>query len=174
MRFRLRVLILFLCSLFAGQTYSQYLSARLDDLYRYVETTDSLAMRSQKLFYLEKFLKDDYNYKETWRYTTKAGKVVFFQVEYMLDSTEFTEVYYLDRGRLICSEEYETVNHSFRDDRLKFGSILYFESAIPKHIVMLGQRSTYSWRMSDPGDMALSRFSKRFSELKRHMPMLPE
>lgn len=152
--------------------FSQYSSSRLNELYRYVEQADSVAFKSQKTFYLEKFLKDDYNYRETWRFSQNAGKIVYFQVDYILDSIEFTEVYYLNRGNLVCSEEYEKVNYTLAEDKLKFGSILYFDSATPRHVVVLGRRS-YNWRMSDPGDLALMRFEKRFSELKRHIPMLP-
>lgn len=152
--------------------FSQSRSSQLDKLYQYVEQADSLAIKSQKTFYLEKFLKDDHVYRETWRYSANEDKVVFFQVDYMLDSMEFTEVYYINRGRLVCSEEYEKINYSSMEDRLNFGSILYFESAVPRHVVMLG-RQRYDWKMSDPGYAALTRFSKRYSELKRHIPMLP-
>jgi hypothetical protein len=173
MRFRIRDVMFSLVYFLPMLAVSQYPSGRLDELYRYVEVTDSLATRSQRTFYLEKYLKDDFNYKETWRYTTNGGKIVFFQVDYLLDSTEYTEVYYLNRGRLVCSEEYETENLPFMDDRLRFGSILYFESATPRHIVMLG-RKKQSWRMTEPGDLALTRFAKRYTELRRHIPMLPD
>lgn len=168
----LRVFVFFGLLIFPLSVFSQHHSGRLNELYRFVEQADSLSVRSQKTFFLEKFLKDDYNYKETWRYSVDGDRVVYFQVDYILDSTEFTEVYYINRGRLVCSEEYEKVNYTMFEDKLKFGSILYFESAVPRHVVMLGQRS-YNWRMADPGDMALTRFHKRFAELKRHIPMLP-
>lgn len=153
-------------------TRAQHAQGRLDHLYRIVEEADSVAIQSQKTFFLEKFLKDDYNYRETWRYAINRGKIVYFQVDYLLDSTEYTEVYYLDRGRLICSEEYEKIDYDFMEDKLKFGSILFFESTTPRHVVTLGRRS-YNWRMTEPGDLALTRFQKRYSELKRHLPMLP-
>ena len=151
---------------------SQLTSSRLKDLYTFVERTDSLADKSTRNFYLEKFLKDGYNYRETWRYLSNGNRIVYFQVDYMLDSTEFTEVYYINRGNLVCSEEYEKINYSLREDELKFGGIYYFESSVPRHVVTLGQRR-YSNFASDPGSLALTRFSKRYSELKRHIPMLP-
>lgn len=146
-------------------------SQRINDLYHYVERTDSLADKSTHNFYLEKFLKDGYNYRETWRYLSNGNRIIYFQVDYMLDSTEFTEVYYLNRGNLVCSEEYEKINYSTREDELKWGGIYYYESSMPKHVVTLG-RTKYS--TMDPGVAALTRFDKRYSELKRHLPMLPE
>lgn len=168
-RFSAILSILFFCvPLFS---FSQANRGRLSDLYHYVEETDSLIFISQKTFYLEKFLKDDYNYKETWRYLLNGGRIVYFQVDYILDSTEFTEVYYLKRGTLICSEEYEKVNYTYEEDALKWGGIYYFESSIPRHVVTLG-RKDYAGNM-DPGILVLDRFGKRYSELKRHLPMLP-
>src|ERR1044071_1341820 len=99
MRFRCGV-ILIVFYLIPYISFSQ--PGRVRDLYRYVEQTDSLIDKSTKSFYLEKFLKDDYNYRETWRYVTNGDRVIYFQVDYMLDSTEFTEVYYLNRNRLVC------------------------------------------------------------------------
>lgn len=153
-------------------TFSQSRSARVRDMYTYVENIDSLADRSSKNFFLEKYLGDGYNYRETWRYLSNGSKIIYFQIDYILDSTEFTEVYYLDRGTLVCSEEYEKVNYSMREDELKWGGIYYFESSMPSHIVTLG-RKNYTRRDADPGLDAYVRFGKRFSELKRHLPMLP-
>jgi hypothetical protein len=153
-------------------SFSQSGSTRIRELYRYVEQTDSLADKSTENFYLEKFLKDGYNYRETWRYLSNGSRITYFQVDYMLDSTEFTEVYYVNRGNLVCSEEYEKVNYSLREDELKWGGIFYFESSVPRHVVTLGRRR-YSNDNFNPGVDALTRFSKRYSELKRHLPMLP-
>lgn len=153
-------------------SFSQSRSAHIRELYKYVENIDSLADKSTKNFYLEKFLKDGYNYRETWRYLTNGSRIIYFQVDYVLDSTEFTEVYYVMRNNLVCSEEYEKVNYSMREDELKWGGIYYFESSMPSHVVTLG-RKDYR-REPDPVMDAFARFGKRFSELKRHLPMLPE
>ena len=163
------ILILFIIPYFS---FSQANTARVRDLYRYVEQTDSLADRSTKNFYLEKFLKDGYNYRETWRYLSSGSRIIYFQVDYILDSTEFTEIYYLNRGNLVCSEEYEKVNYSMREDELKWGGIYYFERSIPQHEVTIGRKS-YTRRDMNPGLDALTRFDKRFKELNRHLPMLP-
>lgn len=171
MRLRCSVFILVLFFALPFFSFSQSNSAHIRDLYTYVEQTDSLADKSTQNFYLEKYLKDGYNYRETWRYLSNGTRILYFQIDYILDSTEFTEVYYVNRGNLVCSEEYEKVNYSTREDELKWGGIYYFESSIPKHVVTLGHKNdTYH---HNQGDMALTRFDKRFTELKRHLPMLP-
>ena len=153
-------------------SFSQH-SGRLNELYAYVEKADSLADKSTKNFYLEKYLKDGYNYRESWRYLSNGSRIIYFEVDYMIDSSEFTEIYYVNRGNLVCSEEYEKVNYSVREDELKWGGIFYFHRSAPQHIVTLGRRKNGDYG-GNPGDLALMRFSKRYSELKRHLPMLPE
>lgn len=153
-------------------TSAQSGTERLIELYKFVDKTDSLPGKSRKTFYLQKFLADNYNYKETWRYAEKEGKVVYFQVDFILDSTEFTEVYYVNRGSLVCSEEYEKVNYSNLEDELKSGGVYYFQGYIPQHVVRIGSPGN-AYRNSSPELAVLRRFEKRFSELKRHIPMLP-
>lgn len=153
-------------------TLAQSKHERLRELYKFVDITDSLSGKSHKTFYLEKFLEDNYNYKETWRYAEKEGKIVYFQVDFILDSTEYTEVYYVNRGNLICSEEYEKVNYSFMEDELRSGGVYFFEGYIPRHVVRLGNPGN-GYDVSAPELTVLNRFQKRFSELKRHIPMLP-
>src|SRR5580765_2160451 len=67
-----------------------------------VQWADSLSLKSQKVFYLNKFLKQDKPVKETWYYTMQDGKILIFEINYVSDATEFSEIYYLDNGRLIC------------------------------------------------------------------------
>ena len=171
MRLRRSVIVSILLAI-SYLSFSQSGSARIRELYKYVEDIDSLADKSTKNFYLEKFLKDGYNYRETWRYLTNGERIIYFQIDYILDSTEFTEVYYVKRNNLVCSEEYEKVNYSMREDELKWGGIYYFESSMPSHVVTLGRKNYYRRNM-DPVMDAFARFGKRFSELKMHLPMLP-
>ena len=163
--------LMFFVSLISLSTFAQSSYSRLDDLYHFVERTDSLADKKLRSFSMEKFIDNDRNYRENWSYSENGGRVVFFQVDYRLDSTEFTEVYYVNRGSLVCSEEYEKVNYSIEEDELKYGSIYFFESTTPRHVVTLG-RKTFNNRMLDPETMVFTRFEKRYSELKRHLPML--
>jgi hypothetical protein len=164
------ILIVFLALPFFASSQSG--RQRLLELYDFVDKTDSLSNKSQQTFYLEKFLKNDDNYREKWRYATNEGKIVFFEIDFIVDSTEFTEVYYVNRGNLICSEEYEKINYSYLEDELKKGGVYYFNGTIPQHVVMLGDE--YKARNAISPDLAvLQRFEKRYTELKRHIPMLP-
>ncbi len=141
------------------------------ELYRYVEQADSLALSGDRSFYLEKFLDDDYTYRESWRYVERAGRIFYFQVDYILDSLEYMETYYLDRAGLVCAEEYEKVSYSFKEDELRFGSIYYFRHATPRHVAILGRKTRLAG-VAEPEQDVLTRFRKRYAELRRHIPML--
>lgn len=163
-------LLLFFFPLFC---LGQGTSSRLTELYAYVKMTDSLLDRSERTFYLEKFLNDNYNYKETWHYLSNKGKIIYFEVNYLIDSTEYTEIYYLKRGNLVCSEEYEKINYSLFEDELRWGGIYYYDSAMPIHVVTLGRSNQYKGVVS-PEVLSLNKFEKRYSELKQNLPTLPE
>ena len=171
MRTRNVGLILLLITLsIAARSQSKH--QRLLELYDYVEKTDSIAPKQFRTFYLEKFINNNDNYRETWRYATNKDRIVYFEIDFIIDSTEFTEVYYVRHNNLICSEEYEKINYSYLEDELKKGGVFYFNGIIPEHMVMLGR--AYQARNNISPDLAvLQRFEKRFSELKRHIPMLP-
>ena len=143
----------------------------LSGIDRFIERADSLFMRSQNTFVLNKYIDDTTVYKEKWHYLVNKGKILSFEVNFSIDSTEFTEVYYVDRNRLLCSEEYETVNFSYLEDELKWGGIYYYVSAIPVRVVTLGKKPLYD--REPPASVALNRFEKRYSELQKHLPMLP-
>ena len=164
------ILFLLLFTPFFASAQNSY--KKINDLYSYVDQADSFSIKSNRTFYLEKFLKDNYNYRESWRYSVKSGRIIYFEVNYLLDSMEYTEVYYLDHGNLICSEEYEKINYSYSEDELKYGGIYYFQSAVPCNIVVLGTKDRNA-PPSHPEFAVLDRFDKRYSELKRHIPMLP-
>jgi hypothetical protein len=159
--------------LFPIISFGQGTSRRLAELYAYVRNTDSLLNKSERTFYLEKFLKDNYNYKETWHYLTDNGRIIYFEVNYFLDSTEYTEIYYLKRGNLVCSEEYEKINYSYLEDELKWGGIYYYDSAMPIHVVTLGRQDSYKG-VVNPETLSLNKFMRRYNELKQNLPTLPE
>src|SRR5688572_5018328 len=77
---------------------------RIDEI---VEKADSLSMQSQIMFYAERILKNKEIIKETWHYTLDNDRVIIFQVRYLLQGSEITEVYYVDRNELICMERIE-------------------------------------------------------------------
>ncbi len=141
--------------------------ARIDNM---VQQADSLANKSQRTFYLNKIDKKFDGVKETWHYTIRDGKVIFFQVRYVIDSTEFTEIYYVNKGDLVYSEEYETLYYrSTGDDEIRWGGIYYFVSNDLKQRVTLGnKKSRMFW---NPETETLSRFQRRFSELQQNIPL---
>jgi hypothetical protein len=164
--------ILFLALAMPFFSFTQLKYERLKQLYTFVDKADSLSRKSHKTFYLEKFLEDNYTYKEKWRYAEKDGRVVYFEIDFILDSVEYTEVYYVNRGSLVCSEEYEKINYSFTEDKLRSGGVYYFEGFSAQHVVRMGNPGG-GFNTSYPELAVLHRFEKRFSELKQHIPMLP-
>jgi hypothetical protein len=159
--------LVMLCGPVFSQSNYQVLS-KIDNL---VQQIDSLANKSQRTFYLNKIDKEFDGVKETWNYTMRDGKVVVFQVRFIIDSIEYIEIYYLNRGALIYSEEYETLYYtSTGDDEIKWGGIYYFVSNSLRQGVTLGdrRRKYQSW---NPEIETLSRFQKRFSELQENLPL---
>ena len=158
------------CSSFSaafGQSNYQVL-AKIDDI---VQETDKIANKTQRTFYLNKIDKQYDGIKETWNYTLQDGKIAVFQVRYVKDSTEFMEVYYLHKGQLIYSEEYETVYFtSTGDDEIKWGGIYYFVSNNLKQRVTLGKKNSgyLHWNVEAE---TLARFQRRFSELRENIPL---
>ena len=141
--------------------------ARIDNI---VQQIDSLANKSQTTFYLNKIDKKFDGVKETWHYTMRDGKVIVFQIRYVVDSIEYTEIYYLNKGDLICSEEYETVYYrNTGDEEIKWGGIYYFVSNNLKQRVTLGHKKSRSFW--NPESETLSRFQRRFSELRENIPL---
>ena len=142
--------------------------AKIDDK---VQQADSLSTKSQRTFYLNKIDKKFDGVKETWNYTMHEGKIAVFQVRYVIDSIEFIEIYYLDKGRLIYSEEYETIYYnSSGDDEIKWGGIYYFVSNNLKQRVTLGRKRSKYLHWNAEAE-TLSRFERRFSELRENIPL---
>ncbi|HRE51849.1 MAG TPA: hypothetical protein PK339_10515 [Flavitalea sp.] len=154
----------------------QWRDSELRKIDQYISEIDSLSFRSQTSFQLVKFLTHEDSYLEHWRYSEDGGRIVVFQISYAIDSIEFSEVYYVDKGRLVCSEEYETVNHSLFEDELRWGGIYYFVGLVPRRVVSLGKKGGIERRFEsreNPVMEARERFQRRYNELLRHLPMLP-
>lgn len=132
-----------------------------------VQQTDSLSLQSQQTFYLIKYF-DDKTIRETWHYTLNKGKIIIFQIRFLIDSTEFTEIYYLNNGRLICMENYESEDFSLYDDQIKRGEVFFFDKHTLKTYVTVGGRKSNQpyWNRETA---ALKNFDKRYSELQKNM-----
>ena len=91
-----------------------------------------------------------------------------FEVRYYKDSTEVTEVYYLQNRQLICSEEYETKYYTLNEDQIAYGNILYYDNAIVRQVVTMG-KSKYQSQAGRRTYDILERFRKRFAELEENI-----
>ena len=88
-------------------------------------------------------------------------------VQYVVDSLEYSEIYYLHRGRLICMEQYEAPYLSLYADQLKSGKSYFFQDESLKQYIVTGKPPVRP-RMSSEIE-TLSRFQQRYAELRRHM-----
>lgn len=133
-----------------------------------VEQIDSLSLKSQRVFILNKIYRKDRPLKETWYYTMKAGKVIFFEVHYVEDTTEYTETYYLSGNRPLCMEQYETVYPSFYEDQIVKAKVGWFVNNSLRQYVTMGYDKDNNpfW---DPQSEFLDQFSKRYSELLKNI-----
>ena len=156
----------------ASSLKAQSKSERLAELIKYVENVDSLSGKQFRTFYLVKIGKNNSALKETWHYTLINGKVAVFQIRYTIDSIEFNEVYYLEQGELICSEEYETI-YKTDDDELKYGGIYYYSNYDLLQLITLGHKFGLSdnFQRDKPGIAIrmMDRFKDRYAELKENL-----
>jgi hypothetical protein len=137
-----------------------------------VQRADSLSLKSQKVFYLNKYLKDNRPVKETWYYTLADDKVIIFEIKYVTDSIEYSEIYYLDNGRLICMEEYEVPYLSVYADQVKRGAALFFDNENLRQYVVTGsRRNDGGWNRSYE---SLRQFEERYTELKKTIQYEPQ
>ena len=148
--------------------FSQYNYPARTAIDRFIEHSDSLSNRSQVTFHLDKYLDADRIVKETWHYTLDKGKVVIFQVRYMIDSIEYTEIYYVNKGKLVCAEEYHSLDLVGNEDELKWGEITYFDNYTMMQYVSLGRKRT-SFRSPDPAREAQDRFRGRYAQLQMNL-----
>lgn len=151
---------------FTSVAWSQYRDWRTDiDLI--IQNIDSLSPKTQKTFSLQKPYHRDKDIREDWYYSTIDGKVSIFEIEYVVDSIEFSEIYYLHKGKLICMEQYEAPYLSLYADQLKSGKSYFFQGDALKQYIVTG-KPPVAPRMSSEIE-TLSRFQQRYAELQRHI-----
>jgi hypothetical protein len=170
----MRFLSPFVLSFLALLSSSKMLAQRADWRSRVdekVQRADSLSLKSQKIFYLNKYLGKDKPIKETWYYTMQNGKILIFEIKYVSDSTEFSEIYYLDNGSLICMEEYQVSYLSIYTDQVKHGAAMFFDNQDLRQFVVTGKdKGEIRW---STGYVLLKQFDKRFEELKKTIQYEP-
>ncbi len=137
---------------------------QIDDL---IEQTDSLSLKTQTTFYQVRYLKHDRCIKETWYYTLKAGKPVFFQLRYAIDTSEFTETYYVSKNRLVCMAEFEGPYASKTED-INHAEIYFFNDDVLRQYVVSGPQKINSTKLSRQNE-CLEKFSQRYAELRANL-----
>jgi hypothetical protein len=162
------LVLLTICSmLFSFNVIAQGVDWRTD-IDKTVQQIDSLSLKSQRTFYVDNLLGHNRWVKETWYYTVSNGKVVIFQVRYLIDSTEYTEIYYMHKDRLICMEEYETSYLTLYDDEIQRGAIFYFVSNTLRQFVTLGAGTPFDDR-TDMEYESLTKFHQRYEILQKNI-----
>ena len=159
-------IFIWLATLVSYSAYSQNSRDWRSRINTMVEWSDSLSLVSQKIFYLHKFSNDDRPVKETWYYTIHEGRILLFEVRYVLDSTEFSEIYYMNRGTLICMERYEVPYLSMYTDQVRYGEALFFDNDHLRQYVVCGKGRPIQSRLTR-GDEFLQKFEDRYTELKK-------
>jgi hypothetical protein len=157
--------------LFTTAGFGQFRTDWRDDVDQVIRESDSLSLKSQKTFSLVKPYHPDKDIRETWYYTVKDGRVVIFEIRYVIDTLEYSEIYYLHRGRLICMEQYEAPYLSVNTDQLKWGEAYFFNDNQLKQYVITGKRHLEN-SMYDSKYESVAKFEHRFAELQRHMKYL--
>ena len=154
--------------------FSQYRYDWRNDVDKIIEQTDSLSLKSQKTFFvrnvirMDRTFRNDIDVRETWHYTVHNGKVIIFEVRYVVDSTEYIESYYLNNNRLVCMENYSTEYYNPTDANFVAGEVLFYVNDEVKLHVSTGSKKDpiTSWRLER---RPLEKFLNRYSELKRNL-----
>lgn len=165
--FLLSCIALFSC----GAALTQYKTDWRSDVDLIIRESDSLSLKSQKTFSLIKPYHPDKDIRESWYYTLKEGRVIIFEIRYVVDSMEYSEIYYVHKGRLICMEQYEAPYLSLYADQLKWGEAYFFQDESLRQYVITGKRRQPPGLWATQSE-SLSKFQQRFAELQRHMKYL--
>jgi hypothetical protein len=169
--YSVRCVLFAMAVLLSAETYSQYSKDWRTEIDYIIQEADSLSLKSQKTFSLLKPYHLDKDIRENWFYTIRNGRVVIFEIQYVVDSMEFSEIYYVHRGRLICMEHYEAPYLSMHTDQLKRGEAFFFVNNALMQYVTVGKRHTPSSKYDSPYE-SITKFNQRFAELQRHMSYL--
>jgi len=169
MRASVKLLICVALLLPALSVFAQRLDWR-DRIDVMVRQADSLSLKSQKIFYLNKFIGEDRPVKETWYYTVNNGRVLIFEVKYVVDNVEHSEIYYLDKNDLICMEQYEVPYLSVYADDVKRGGAFFFSGNNLKEFVLTGRQDPNDYKLSNAGNL-LTLFEKRYKELRETLTL---
>jgi len=143
----------------AGQTTSTtYKIEKIDSI---VSQIDSVAMLKHRVFNLRKQYKGK-TYSEKWSYLRDSKYLLYFRVNYTLDSNDYEEEYYLANGGLIYATEKEVMRFPSMDpvDSIGWSGVFYFSEykLLFQSTLGHGKSEMDNW---DPEREVRVRFSKR-------------
>jgi len=142
-----------------GQTTAYaFTKEKIDSI---VSKTDSVVSLKHKVFNLKKQYKGKV-YTEKWSYLRDAKHLLFFRINYTIDSTDYEEVYYLDKGALVFASEKEVMRFPSMDpvDSIGWSGFFYFSEhkLLFQSTLGHGKSEMDNW---NPEKEVRVRFSKR-------------
>lgn len=145
-----------------------------DEVDRIIENIDSLSLKSQETFFtrnviqIDRSFKNDIDVRETWHYTLHKGKIVYCEIRYLVDSTEYIEAYYLNDNRLVCMENYASEFYNPTANNFLSGEVLFYVNDQVKLHISTGQQRNQltSWRLER---RPMEKFLVRYAALKRNL-----
>lgn len=133
----------------------------IDKIDSIVSNIDSVSLLKHRVFNLKKQYKGK-TYTETWSYLRDSKYLLYFRVNYTLDSNDYEEEYYLAYGGLIYATEKEVMRFPSMDpvDSIGWSGIFYFsEHKLLYHRTLgHGKSEIEGW---DPEKEIRVRYSKR-------------
>ena len=140
-----------------GQTTSySFTKEKIDSI---VSKTDSILSVKYRVFNLKKQYK---TYTEKWTYLRDSKYLLFFRINYTIDSTDYEEEYYLYKGELILANEKEVSRFPSMNpvDSIGWSGVFYFSGhkLLYQSTLGHGKSERGDW---DPKNEARLRFSKR-------------
>lgn len=158
----LRLVLFSLLQFFCNSTFAQSIPYSHEITDRIVAKTDSLFAIRHKSFIVKKNFSSGKVVTEKWTYYKKGSSLLYFKINYTIDSTDYEEEYYLDIGNLIYATEKEVtlMPSSNPVDSFGWAGNYYFaKKKLVDHITFgHGKSEMDTW---DPERDTLLRYSKR-------------
>ncbi len=143
----------------SGQTTSYtFTKEKIDSI---VRKTDSVLSAEHRVFNLKKQYRGK-TYTEKWTYLRDSKYLLFFRVNYSIDSTDYEEEYYLSKGSLVFATEKEVMLFPSMSpvDSIGWSGVFYFSEhkLLYQSTLGHGKSEQDDW---DPYNEVRVRFSKR-------------
>lgn len=153
--------------LFCNFIFAQSVPYSHEKTDRIVWKIDSLCAVQHKSFILKKNTSSGKYITEKWSYLKDHNSLLYFKISYTIDSTDYEEEYYLDKGDLIYATEKEVTRMLSNNPVDSFGwagNYYFAKNKLLDHITFgHGKSEIEPW---DPERDTLLRYSKR--RYRRH------